>query len=78
MKFSVNEYLPSAENPGVEVNCSISMILTAYCLSFDLFVQRRTTLNGPLQKKEKELHNTECKNRKINVAILSNDFIEII
>ncbi len=41
--------LPSAENPGVEVNCSTSIILTAYCLSPALFVQRRTTLNGPLQ-----------------------------
>jgi hypothetical protein len=40
--------LPSAENPGVEVNCSTSIILTAYCLSPSLFVQRRTTLNGPL------------------------------
>jgi hypothetical protein len=42
--------LPSAENPGVEVNCSTSIILTAYCLSPALFVQRRTTLNGPLYK----------------------------
>jgi hypothetical protein len=46
--------LPSAEKPGVDVNCSTSIILTAYCLSPALFVQRRTTLNGPLRRRKKK------------------------
>ncbi len=51
--FKSKRILPSAEKPGVDVNCSTSIILTAYCLSPALFVQRRTTLNGPLEQKRK-------------------------
>ena len=40
--------LPSALNPGVDVNCSTSIIFTAYCFCPLILTQRRTTLNGPL------------------------------
>jgi hypothetical protein len=68
-----NEILPSAENPGVDVNCSTSMILTAYCRSLALFVQRRTTLNGPLHIK---IDYQSDKRKEFD--ILSDDFIQIV